>query len=141
MNKRVGRRFHYIGLFLATRFMLWKFPGREDFFLENNKRVYPFIRDLRVPVSIVLGMVCSRIQEILTWRWSESTLKTRYIEEQKRNISKTTTNIERMVERDKWDKIPPPFDKIELRRLVWISFWPEKWRIDIEYWLIFFFFL
>ena len=44
------------------------------------------------------------------------------------NISKTTTNIERMVERDKWDKIPPPFDKIELRRLVWVSFWPAKSR-------------
>ena len=44
------------------------------------------------------------------------------------NISKTTTNIERMVERDKWDKIPPPFDKIELRRLVCISFWPRKLR-------------
>ena len=44
------------------------------------------------------------------------------------NINKTTINIERMVERDKWDKIPPPFDKIELRRFVWISFWPGKLR-------------
>ena len=33
-----------------------------------------------------------------------------------------------MVERDKWDKIPPPFDKIELLCLVWISFWPGKFR-------------
>ena len=32
------------------------------------------------------------------------------------------------MERDKWDKIPPPFDRIELRRLVWISFWPGKLR-------------
>ena len=30
--------------------MLWKFAGREDFFLENNKRVYPFIRYLRVSI-------------------------------------------------------------------------------------------
>ena len=28
-----------------------KFAGREDFFLENNKRVYQFIRDLRVDTS------------------------------------------------------------------------------------------
>ena len=48
LNKRVGRHFHYIGLFLPTRFNLWKFAGREDSFPENNKRVYPFIRDLRV---------------------------------------------------------------------------------------------
>jgi len=49
LNKRVGWPFNQVHMpFPPYPFMVWKFAGREDFFLENNKRVYPFIRDLRV---------------------------------------------------------------------------------------------
>ena len=37
--------------FPSYPFIRWKFAGRKDSFLENNKNVYPFIKDLKVNSS------------------------------------------------------------------------------------------